>query len=206
MDVDAARPMLRRFDDLEDPRMERTRLHSLGDILFITLCAVLCGANGWIEVQVYGEAQRSWLKTVLLLPNGIPSHDTFGRVFGLLDPEAFERCFQRWMADLAEASKGRLIAIDGKTLRHSFNKADNRAAIHMVSAWCETNRLVLGQLATEEKRNEITAIPRLLKMLDLRGAVVTIDAMGCQKAIAKEIVNQGADYILQVKRTQQSPM
>lgn len=202
MDVDAARPMLRHFDDLEDPRMERTRLHSLDDILFITLCAVLCGANGWIEVQVYGEAQRSWLKTVLLLPNGIPSHDTFGRVFGLLDPEAFERCFQRWMADLAEASKGRLIAIDGKTLRHSFNKADNRAAIHMVSAWCETNRLVLGQLATEEKSNEITAIPRLLKLLDLRGAGVTIDAMGCQKAIAKEIVNQGADYILQVKKNQ----
>lgn len=205
MDVDAARPMLRHFDDLEDPRMERTRLHSLNDILFITLCAVICGANRWTDVQTYGKARWDWLKTVLLLPNGIPSHDTFGRVFGLLDPEALEPCFQRWMEDLAEASKGRLIAIDGKTLRHSYDKADERAAIHMVSAWCETNRLVLGQLATEEKSNEITAIPRLLKMLDLRGAVVTIDAMGCQKAIAKEIVNQGADYILQVKRTQQSP-
>lgn len=202
MDVDAARALLRHFDDLEDPRMERTRLHALGDILFITICAVICGADGWTEVQVYGETRWHWLKTVLLLPNGMPSHDTFGRVFGLLDPEQLERCFQRWMASLAEVSQGRLIAIDGKTLRRSFDKAGNRAAIHMVSAWCEANHLVLGQVATEEKSNEITAIPRLLEMLDLRGAVVTIDAMGCQKAIAEQIVKQGGDYILQVKKNQ----
>jgi len=202
MDVEAPRDLLRFFDELEDPRMERTKLHSLDDILFIALCAVICGADSWTEVEMFGWAKVEWLSRFLALPNGIPSHDTFGRVFSKLAPKALERCFSKLTAALAEASAGRLVAIDGKTLRRSFDKATNRAAIHMVSAWCETNRLVLGQLATEEKSNEIKAFPQLLKMLDVCDAVVTIDAMGCQKAIAQEIVNQGGHYILQVKDNQ----
>ena len=202
MDVDAPRSLLRFFDDVQDPRMDRTQHHSLGDILFITICAVICGADGWTEIELFGNAKLEWLRTVLALPNGIPSHDTFGRVFARLDPESFERGFLRWTAALAETSGGRLIAIDGKTLRHSFDNANRRAAIHMVSAWCETNQLVLGQVATEEKSNEITAIPRLLKLLDVKDAVVTIDAMGCQKTIAKQIIEQGGDYVLQVKKNQ----
>jgi predicted transposase YbfD/YdcC len=202
MDVDAARGLLRFFDELEDPRMDRTKFHSLGDILFITICAVLTGADTWTSVEMYGNEKLDWLRTVLALPHGIPSHDTFGRVFSRLNPEQFERCLLQWMAALTERSDGRLIAIDGKTLRRSFDKANDRAAIHMISAWCEANSLVLGQLATEEKSNEITAIPRLLEMLDVNGAVVTIDAMGCQKAIAETIVKQGGDYMLQVKKNQ----
>jgi len=202
MDVEAPRGLLRFFDELEDPRMERTKLHSLNDILFIALCAVLCGADSWTEVEVFGWAKVEWLSRFLALPNGIPSHDTFGRVFSKLDPQALERCFSKLTAALAQASAGRLVAIDGKTLRRSFDKATGRAAIHMVSAWCETNRLVLGQLATAEKSNEIKAIPQLLKLLDVRDAVVTIDAMGCQKAIAQEIINQGGHYVLQVKDNQ----
>jgi predicted transposase YbfD/YdcC len=202
MDVEAPRGLLRFFDEVEDPRMERTKLHSLNDILFIALCAVICGADSWTEVEVFGWAKLEWLSQFLALPNGIPSHDTFGRVFSRLAPAALERCFSKWMAALAEVSAGRLVAIDGKTLRRSFNKASNRAAIHMVSAWCETNHLVLGQLATAEKSNEIKAIPQLLKLLDVRDAVVTIDAMGCQKAIAQEIVQQGGHYLLQVKDNQ----
>jgi predicted transposase YbfD/YdcC len=202
MDVDAPRGLLRCFDEMEDPRMDRTKHHSLGDILFITICAVICGADGWTEVEVFGNAKLDWLRTILALPNGIPSHDTFGRVFARLNPEQFERGFLRWTASLAETSGGRLIAIDGKTLRRSFDNANRRAAIHMVSAWCETNQWVLGQVATEEKSNEITAIPRLLKLIDVKDAVVTIDAMGCQKAIAKQIIEQRGDYVLQVKKNQ----
>ena len=202
MDVDAPRGLLRFFDELEDPRMDRTKLHSLDDILFITLCASLAGADSWTEVEVYGNEKLDWLRTLSPLLHGIPSHDTFGRLFSRLNPEQLERCFLKWMAALTEASDGRLIAIDGKALRRSFDKANGRSAIHMVSAWCETNSLVLGQLATEEKSNEITAIPRLLKLLDVKGAVVTIDAMGCQKTIAKAIVKQDGDYILQVKKNQ----
>ncbi len=202
MDVDAPRGLLRFFDELEDPRMDRTKLHSLDDILFITLCAALAGADSWTEVEVYGNEKLDWLRTLSPLPHGIPSHDTFGRLFSRLNPEQLERGFLQWMTALAKESDGRLIAIDGKTLRRSFDKANGRSAIHMVSAWCETNSLVLGQLATEEKSNEITAIPRLLELLDVKDAVVTIDAMGCQKAIAKQIIEQGGDYVLQVKKNQ----
>jgi len=202
MDVGAPRGLLRFFDELEDPRMERTKLHALGDILFITICAVLSGADGWTEVELFGRSRRSWLKTFLDLPNGIPSHDTFGRVFSRLRPDQLESCFMRWTAALAQASGGRLIAIDGKTIRRSFDRADSRLAIHMVSAWCETNHLVLGQLATEEKSNEITAIPRLLEMLDIKNSVVTIDAMGCQKDIAEKIVQKKGHYVLAVKENQ----
>lgn len=200
MDVEAPRGLLRFFEELEDPRMERTKLHSLSDILVITICAVICGADEWTEIELFGKSKRKWFKTFLALPNGIPSHDTFGRVFSRLDPKQLEQCFQRWMAAMAECTGGQLIAIDGKTIRRSFNKADNKAAIHVVSAWSETNSLVLGQVATDEKSNEITAIPQLLKMLDITDSVVTIDAMGCQKAIAKQVVKQKGHYVLQVKK------
>ncbi len=202
MDVDAPRGLLRFFNELVDPRMDRTKLHSLGDILAITICAVICGADEWTEVELFGKARLKWFRTFLELPNGIPSHDTFGRVFSRLDPVQLEQCFSKWIATLAQASGGKLIAVDGKTLRRSFDAAGAKAAIHMVSAWSETNHLVLGQLATNAKNNEITAIPQLLKLLDITDSVITIDAMGCQKAIAKQIVKQNGHYVLQVKSNQ----
>jgi len=204
MDVGAPRGLLRVFDELEDPRLDRTKLHRLSDILTITLCGVICGADSWTEIELFGQSKIEWLRTFLELPNGIPSHDTFGRVFSRLDPEQLEHCFQNWMQALAQATGGQLVAIDGKTLRGSFDKAGGKAAIHMVSAWCEANRLVLGQLATDAKSNEIEAIPRLLRMLDLTDAVVTIDAMGCQKAIARQIREQDGHYVLQLKKNQET--
>jgi predicted transposase YbfD/YdcC len=189
----------RHFAGLADPRSGQGRRHELTDLMAITVLAVVCGADGWAEVEDFGKAKRSWLATFLKLPHGIPSHDTFGRVFASLDPEALERCIVQWTAALARSSGGRLIAIDGKTLRRSFDAADRKAAIHMVNAWSTANALTLGQLATDAKSNEITAIPKLLELLDLRGAVVTIDAMGCQKDIAEKIVAGGGDYLLQVK-------
>jgi predicted transposase YbfD/YdcC len=200
MDVEAPRGLLRFFEELEDPRMDRTKRHLLSDILVVTICAVICGADEWTEIELFGKSKRKWFERFLALPNGIPSHDTFGRVFSLLDPAQLEECFQRWIAAMAACTGGQLIAIDGKTIRRSFQKADNKAAIHIVSAWSETNSLVLGQVSTEEKSNEITAIPRLLKMLDITDSVITIDAMGCQKAIAKQIVSQKGHYVLQVKK------
>ncbi len=202
MDVNAPQGLLRAFAELEDPRMDRTKKHSLSDILALAICAVLCGADGWVQVALFGRSKEKWFRTFLDLPNGIPSHDTFGRVFARLDPEGFERCFMQWVTALATRSKGRLIAIDGKTIRRSLDGANGKAAIHMVSAWCQANHMVLGQVATEAKSNEITAIPKLLALLDLDGAVVTIDAAGCQKKIARKIVEQGGDYILQLKGNQ----
>jgi len=192
----------RYFKDLPDPRGDQGKRHALTEMMTITICAVICGADGWVEVEDFGKAKQEWLKSFLALPHGIPSHDTFGRVFAALDPEAMERCFLDWVATLAKMSKGQLIAIDGKTLRRSFDRAGKRAAIHMVNAWCSRNRLVLGQLATDLKSNEITAIPKLLQLLDLQGALVTIDAIGCQKDIAAKIVEGGGDYLLQIKANQ----
>jgi predicted transposase YbfD/YdcC len=202
MDVGASRGVLRILDQVEDPRMNRTKRHELTDMLFLTLCAVTSGADGWTEVELYGQSKLEWLRQFVPLVNGIPSHDTLGRVFARLDPPQLENCFLRWMSALAEASAGRLIAIDGKTIRRSFDKASGKAAIHMVSAWCDANHLVLGQVSTEEKSNEITAIPQLLEMLDIRDAVVTTDAMGCQKAIAEKIVERKGHYVLQLKENQ----
>ncbi len=202
MDVEAPRGLLRAFAQLKDPRMNRTKLHSLTDILAIAICAVICGADGWVQVQKFGNCKKEWFNTFLDLPNGIPSHDTFGRVFAALNPAAFEECFMQWVAALATASQGRLIAIDGKTIRRSLDTASDKAAIHMVNAWCATNHMALGQLATDAKSNEITAIPKLMELLDLKGAVVTIDAAGCHKKIAQQIVEQGGDYILQLKGNQ----
>lgn len=202
MDVGASRGVLGMLEQVEDPRVNRTKRHSLTDMLFVTICAVLSGADGWTEVELFGETKLDWLRRFVPLTNGVPSHDTFGRVFARLKPVELEKCFLQWMSALAEATAGRLIAIDGKTIRRSFDKAGGKAAIHMVSAWCDANHLVLGQVATEEKSNEITAIPQLLEMLDIRNAVVTIDAMGCQKAIAEKIVEGKGHYVLQLKENQ----
>jgi predicted transposase YbfD/YdcC len=193
----------KQFRGLTDPRDKLGRRHELSELLVITICAVICGADGWTEVALFGRSKQAWFKTFLSLPHGIPSHDTFGRVFALLKPQAFERCFMRWVKALVKASKGRLIAVDGKTLRHSFDKAAGKAAIHMVSAFASANALVFGQIKTDAKSNEIKAIPKLLKLLDIKGAIVTIDAMGTQVAIAREIIEQGGDYVLAVKENQE---
>jgi predicted transposase YbfD/YdcC len=192
----------RYFSGLPDPRGRRGRRHRLDELVIIAILAVICCTNNWQEVAQFARAKRKWLKTFLKLPHGIPSHDTFGRVFAAIKPEAFERCFSAWIAALAETRPGELIAIDGKTLRHSFDQASGKAAIHMISAWSLANGLVFGQLATEAKSNEITAIPKLLELLDLRGAVVSIDAMGCQKEIARKIVENGGDYLFSLKGNQ----
>ena len=204
MDANAPCGLLRAFAELKDPRVNRTKRHSLGDILAVAICAIICGADGWTQVAKFGRCKLEWFTTFLELPNGIPSHDTFGRVFAALDPAPFEECFMKWIAALTTASEGRLVAIDGKTIRRSLDTANDKAAIHMVSAWCAANQMVLGQLATDVKSNEITAIPALMKLLDLNGAVVTIDAAGCQKKIARQIVDQGGHYILQLKGNQGS--
>jgi len=198
----ASAALLEHFATVPDPRVNRTRRHKLIDILAIAICAVIGGANNWVEVAKFGEAKEAWLRAFLELPNGIPSHDTFGRVFARLDPEAFSRCFAAWVEAVREATKGQVVAIDGKSVRGSRDSVRGRAAIHMVSAWAAHNRLTLGQVKVDEKSNEITAIPELLQALDLAGCIVTIDAMGCQRAIAQEVVEQEADYVLAVKANQ----
>jgi predicted transposase YbfD/YdcC len=192
------------FSELSDPRSELGRRHRLDEMVTIAILAVICSANNWVEVALFGESKIEWLKTFMKLPHGIPSHDTFGRVFAALNPEAFERCFLAWIQALARTPQGELIAIDGKTLRRSFDSASNKAAIHMISAWSAANGVVFGQLATEAKSNEITAIPRLLELLDIEGAVVSIDAMGCQKEIARTIIEEKGDYILALKGNQET--
>lgn len=189
------------FASLSDPRCPYAPnlRHHLSDILIIAVCAVICGADGWEDIEEYGKAQAEWFIPLLELPHGIPGHDTFRRVLSQLDPEELTQCFISWTGALSDLSGGELISIDGKTLRHSFDHATSQAAIHMVSAWASANRLVLGQVKVDDKSNEITAIPQLLKLLDLTGATVTIDAMGCQKEIAKVITDQGADYVLALK-------
>ncbi len=194
--------VVRHFGGLNDPRRERGRRHNLCDMIAIALCAVICGAESWEDVAEYGRQKEPWLKTFLRLPNRIPSHDTFNRLFRLLKPKPFQACFQRWMQGLVEATEGRIVAIDGKTLRHSFDRAADKSALHMISAWAVANGISLGQRAVDGKSNEITAVPELLKLLELEGAIVTYDAMGCQKEIAQAIRDQGADYVLAVKDNQ----
>jgi predicted transposase YbfD/YdcC len=190
------------FAALEDPRIERTRLHDLMDIVIIAIGAVICGAEGWEDIAKYGRAKQDWLKTFVRLPNGIPSHDTFRRVFCLLDPRAFQECFQHWIDALCAGLGLKRIAIDGKTMRRSLDRASGKAALHLVSAWATEQHLVLGQVAVDTKSNEITAIPKLLELLDVSGAMVSIDAMGCQKEIAAKIREGGGDYVLSVKDNQ----
>ena len=192
------------FAKIEDPRVERTRQHKLIDIITIAICAVVCGAEGWTDIETYGLAKYEWLKQFLELPNSIPSHDTFSRVFARLNPQQFQQCFLNWMRVINKMTSGKVIAIDGKSLRHSYDKEAGLNAIHMVSAWATENRLVLGQVKVNEKSNEITAIPELIKVLELSGCIVTIDAMGCQKEIVKLIAEQDADYIITLKKNQGS--
>jgi len=193
------------FADLVDPRIERTKRHTLLDVITIALCGVICGAESWVEVEDWGDAKREWLQTWLALPNGIPSHDTFGRVFSRIDPAQFEAGFVRWvqgvMATTApDETAGSILAIDGKTIRAARERGGS--PLHVVSAWASAYRLVMGQEVVDTKSNEITAIPALLARLDLHKQVVTIDAMGCQRAIAAQIVAQGGDYVLAVKGNQ----
>jgi predicted transposase YbfD/YdcC len=190
------------FFSLEDPRMDRTKLHPLENIIVIALCAVICGADGWVEIELFGEAKRQWFAKFLDLSNGIPSHDTFGRVFARLDAEQFQRSFVSWVQAICQVLEGQVVAVDGKTARRSHNRSIGKEAIHMVSAWAAENQLVLGQVKVDDKSNEITAIPALLDLLELSGCIVTIDAIGCQKEIASRIVEQGADYVLALKSNQ----
>jgi predicted transposase YbfD/YdcC len=190
------------FGNLADPRIDRTKLHKLLDILVIAICAVIAGADNWEDVEEFGKARLEWFRTFLELPNGIPSHDTFTRVFARLDPEQFQACFLGWMNAVAEVIGGQVIAIDGKVLRRSHDKGIGKAAIDMVSAWASANRLVLGQVKVDEKSNEITAIPQLLEALEVSGCIVTIDAMGCQTEIAEKIIDREAEYVLSLKENQ----
>jgi predicted transposase YbfD/YdcC len=189
------------FAQVEDPRVERTKKHRLQDIIIIAICGVICGADGWVEIEEFGKAKEAWFTELLSLPNGIPSHDTFGRVFAHLDPKEFEASFLQWVQRISKTVKG-VIAIDGKTLRRSHDRAEGKKALHLVSAWAVENRLVLAQLATEEKSNEITAIPILLRQLALTGCIVTIDAMGTQIKIADQIIEQEGEYALALKDNQ----
>ncbi len=191
------------FSELQDPRVLGRVTHPLINILVIAICAIICGANEWSEVEAFGKAKRKWLKRFLRLPKGrIPSHDTFDRVFARLDPVAFEKCFLEWVRTVKEFTAGEVIAIDGKTVRGSHDGCAGKEAIQMVSAWATANRLVAAQTKVDSKSNEITAIPMLLQVLDVAGCIVTIDAIGCQKEIAQTIVDRGGDYVLAVKENQ----
>jgi predicted transposase YbfD/YdcC len=190
------------FAQVHDPRVDRTKQHLLIDILVIAICAVICGADDWVAVAAFGRAKQGWFKTFLHLPNGIPSHDTFGRVFARLDPQQFQQAFVAWIQAVSELTQGQVVAIDGKKLRRSHDQRLGKQAIVMVSAWATANRLVLGQVKTDDKSNEITAIPELLRVLALDGCIVTLDALGCQTDIATAIVAQGGDYLLAVKENQ----
>jgi predicted transposase YbfD/YdcC len=190
------------FSTLTDPRIDLKTKHKLIDIIVITVCGTICGADTWTEIETYGNLKRKWLEGFLELPNGIPSHDTFGRVFSLISPEEFQFCFLHWVQSVFTVTDGQIVAIDGKTLRRSYDRTNNKSAIHMVSAWASKNGITLGQVKTEEKSNEITAIPELLKVLEIKGCIVTIDAMGCQKKIAENIVDKDGDYVLALKGNQ----
>lgn len=202
MTTDTPPTLLESFASMPDPRVERTRRHKLVDILAIAVLGVICGADSWVDIVDFGQAKEAWLRGFLELPNGIPSHDTFGRVFARLDPERFRACFLDWVRAVKHLTQGQVIAIDGKTLRRSHDHAAGREAIHMVSAWATANHLVLGQVKVDAKSNEITAIPELLRLLDLSGCIITLDAMGCQREIAEQIIKQQGDYLLAVKDNQ----
>jgi hypothetical protein len=196
--------MLPHFHELEDPRSSPATRHHLLDIVAIALCAVVCGADTWVEVEAFGRAKEPWLRTFLALPHGMPSHDTFGRVFAALDPDQFEAGFRSWMAAIMTLTAGARVAVDGKTLRRSHDRTHGKEALGLVRAWAEANRLVLGQVAVEPGSNEIPAIPDLLQQLALDGCLVTIDAVGCQTAIAAQITRQGADYVVALQANQET--
>lgn len=194
--------ILARFENLTDPRVERTKQHLLIDMVTIGLCAAICGADSWVDVETFGRAKQGWFARFLELPNGIPSHDTFGRVFARLDTAEFLLCLQNWLRSLHLSLKEQGVAIDGKTLRGSFDAASGKSALHVVSAWASGLRLSLGEVAVDGKSNEITAVPKLLELLELTGAVVTLDAMHCQKETLAAVRGKGADYLVPVKDNQ----
>lgn len=194
--------ILAKFENLTDPRVERTKEHLLLDMISIALCAAICGADSWVDVEKFGHAKEDWFRRFLALPHGIPSHDTFGRVFARLDTAEFLTCLQNWLRSLHLSLKEQGIAIDGKTLRGSFDAATGKSALHVVSAWACGLRVSLGQVAVDDKSNEITAVPKLLELLELSGAVVTMDAMHCQKETLAAIRAKGADYLVPVKDNQ----
>lgn len=190
------------FSKIKDPRIDRTKRHRLLDILIIAICGVICGADSWVDIELFGKTKIEWLKTFLKLPNGIPSHDTFGRVFAALNPQEFESSFVEWVQAINQLTQGQVIAVDGKQLRGSHDRGVGQNAIYMVSAWATENQLVLGQRKVDDKSNEITAIPKLLKLLEVKGCIVMVDAIGTQTKIAKKIIDQGGEYILAVKENQ----
>ena len=190
------------FENLKDQRRGAGKRHKLIEVITIAICGIICGADDWSGIEEYGQAKEEWLRQFLVLPHGIPSHDTFGRIFSWLDPQVFEKCFLSWVQAVMGTTGDQIIAIDGKTLRRSHDHANGKEAIHMVSAWAEKNRLVLAQVKVDEKSNEITAIPELIRVLELNGCTVTTDAMGCQQEIATLIVEKGGDYLLSVKENQ----
>lgn len=190
------------FKSLEDFRLIERCDHKLIDIIVLCICGVISGADSWVGIQNFGTAKEEWLRKFLELPNGIPSHDTIGRFFAFLNPVKFEACFLNWIESVFEITNHQIIPIDGKTLRRSYNRTSGKGAIHMVSAWGSANNLVLGQIKTDEKSNEITAIPKLLDLLDINGCIITIDAMGCQKEITEKIIDNGGDYVIAVKKNQ----
>jgi predicted transposase YbfD/YdcC len=202
MEVAEKPRMIEHLSSLTDPRILLKTRHKLVDILVIALCAMLAGADEWTEIADFGRAKENWFRSFLELPHGIPSHDTFGRVFARIRPDEFEKCFLDWVREAFKDIAPQIVAIDGKTLRRSHDRSSNKAAIHMVSAWAAESHLVLGQVKTEEKSNEITAIPELLRALALKGCIVTIDAMGCQREIVRQIVEQEADYVISLKGNQ----
>ena len=202
MEEQAGHSLWAAFSGVNDPRLERTKDHLLLDIIVMAVCGVICGADNWVEIEAWGREKESWLRQFLELPNGIPSHDTFGRVFARLDAEEFQNAFLKWVQSVYNLTEGQVIAIDGKQLRRSHDRTLGKAAIHMVSAWATQNHLALGQRQVDTKSNEITAIPILLDVLAVAGCIVTIDAMGCQTAIAQKIVDKDADYVLALKENQ----
>lgn len=194
--------LVEHFGSLEDPRVGYLTEHKLLDIIMIAICAVICGAETWKDMELFGNERLEWLRQFMDLENGVPSHDTFGRVFARIAPDKFQACFMAWVKAVFQVTKGQVVAVDGKSARRSHDLTNGKEAIHMVSAWATNNHLVLGQQAVQEKTNEITAIPELLRLLDISGCIVTIDAMGCQTEIAKQIIVQQADYVLAVKENQ----
>jgi len=191
--------LFKHFTRLKDPRVERTKEHQLLDIVAIAVLAVISGADGWTAIETYGRSKQAWLKQFLELPNGIPSHDTFARVFARLEPVVFRQCFESWIASLVEGFNAQVIAMDGKRLRGSYDREGKQSTLHVVSAWATEHRLVLGQVKVANKSNEITAIPALLDLLDIAGCIITLDAIGCQTEIAAQIISKRADYVLSLK-------
>ena len=202
MDMSAPEGLIEHFSKLEDPRVDRNKKHELIDVIVLCVCAVLSGAEGWCDIEEFGRAKLDWLRRYVPLANGVPVDDTIARIISALSVSGFQECFLSWMEDVVKLSDGEVIALDGKTHRRTHDRKRGVKALHMVSAWACRNGVVLGQVKTDEKSNEITAVPELLEKLELKGCIVTLDAMGCQRAIAKQVKEGGGDYVLALKRNQ----